>query len=302
MRVEIEASIDRCSTAPGYGRRRMMTADEFGKATDRYLPRLTATAVPFYIYHADHKHLIRLPVGSGVLFGVAERRLILTARHIIDKLTPDDRLVIANHVTGTRFTIAAPKIIRGASPDLDLMLVPLDQGDLEKLQGKSFVGLESLALTEQDDRNVFMLFGYPQELAQQTPNELHALALSAQLMQSPTPSALKGFLPKYHLLLEIEDRHIRDDRGQFATLPELSGISGGGVWRISRQRGGEVDLIHTDALQLMGIETGFYRDHASGRILIKIVSAQALVELLYGLGDDVRDAMARVSAAEALRR
>src|SRR5258705_13308992 len=148
----------------------MMTADEFGRATDRYLPRLTAAAVPLYVYHVDHNHLSRLPVGSGVLFGVAERRFVITARHIIDKLTPYDRLVIANHATSSKFTIAAPKIIRGASADLDLMLVPLDQSELDKLQGKSFVGLESLALTAQDDRNVFMLFGYPQELAQQTPN------------------------------------------------------------------------------------------------------------------------------------
>src|ERR1700682_1577449 len=104
----------------------MMTAEEFGKATDRYLPELTGAAVPFYVYHGDHQHLGRLPVGSGVLFAVAERRFVITARHIIDGLTPDDRLVIANHKANSRFTISAPSIIRASAADLDLMLVPLD--------------------------------------------------------------------------------------------------------------------------------------------------------------------------------
>lgn len=173
----------------------MLTPREFGKLTERFIPRLISTVVPIFVYHSDHRHLRQLPIGTGLLFGVAARRFVITARHVLDGFTAYDQLVLANSTNGTRFTINPREVIRPSDTNLDMMLVPLDALAVEKLAGKEFVGLESLALTDQTDPNVFTLVGYPQDLAHQTPTDLHALCLNAHLSQEGVPIALQAFVP-----------------------------------------------------------------------------------------------------------
>src|SRR2546426_2516704 len=178
-----------------------LTPRDFERACERFESRFLKTAMPLYVHHADHGHLRLLPIGTGFLLAVAERRFLVTARHVIDGFVKNDQLVLTNNITGDRFTTRAPRMFRPTGRAVDFALLPLDDKDVEHLTGMEYVGLGSLALTDQSDPNVFRLIGYPQDLAKDAPQYRTALHVSAHLAQVPVPAALGLFEPDHHLLL-----------------------------------------------------------------------------------------------------
>jgi hypothetical protein len=213
--------------------------------------RLASSVLPAFVSD-DRGRPCRL--GSCVLARVDGNYFAFTAGHVVADSTAPGLWVAPSARTKLR---PLPCLVGFRSPlptHLDVGILPLRASEREQFVGRVFLANYDLDLDDRPDEGMFseyyFVFGFPasNRQAKISHEKRHIDQRSFQLSTFPPPRdiyAKEGLPPEDHLLLEFDPRNIRAG-GSVVNPPKLQGLSGGGMFRISR---------HTGHIQLTAIAT-----------------------------------------------
>jgi len=208
------------------------------------------------------------------LLAVAESRFLVTARHLLDDLHPDDELVLYNAMEGSIFTLTESLYPKNAR--YDVTVLELRFSDIALFEKMRFFSLEDVDVERpRPHKEVYSLIGYPQELApathrdgEQSPLVLNALISSARVHASK-------FEPQHQFLLDNDPLLCRDERWAPSTTPDLHGVSGAPVFQVTK---GDGEILLNERARWVGVECGFFL--VDGHQLIKTTGIEIPLSLI----------------------
>lgn len=188
------------------------------------------------------------PEGSGVLIQVADRHFVITAAHVLDLWGKLSLIVpLAGGMT-VNLTACRAEVTKDTE-HADFAIIPLTEAMAAVLlQSKAFVRLSEMDAAAATPQGMHAVFGYPQELSRiaQRGRLSNALFYPTNLMPLPDID------PELAIAMEIH-AEIEDSDGDRSRLPDLRGISGCGMWRLTIDVD-DADAWSTDRIRLVGIE------------------------------------------------
>jgi hypothetical protein len=265
------------------------------RITDEATPIVAASTVALYGVQNDE------PVqnGSGVLLRIADAGLLISAAHVLDYAT----IHKFPHLIGTtggadlipleRVEVLASGMPASGDRDddpFDIGVVRLQPEVVERLeQHKRFLRLHQIdPLVGQDRGNYYFVYGFPFALAKNDPERHIARVTSLRYGTVAHHDArvdVSGFDPDRDLVLSQPPNGNIDSEGNAVELPRLKGISGCGLWRLSRPEV-QPQRWTTDSVQLVGIEHTVLRNQYIRGTRIAIVN-----RLIWDSYPDLRPAM-----------
>jgi hypothetical protein len=228
-------------------------------------PLLSATTVALFGIQENQP----IQNGSGVLLQIADTYLLLSAAHVLDAMTSHgfDYLIGTGAPSLPMIPLERVEVHSVGMPasgdrdddpfDIAFVRLSADIADGLLRSGKRFLRLSQ---TDSEDRSDaesgYAVYGFPFSL---TSNDIDRRVASFRAVRYVTDASRneKGesrrYDPDRDILLHANPDDIIDEDGTPVSLPRLKGISGCGIWRLTRSR-------HTDAgwsaddVRLVGIE------------------------------------------------
>lgn len=269
------------------------------------VPDLTVTST---IAIVGAKAPVIRQLGSGTLLAVADLRFVLTAAHVVreasrHKLT----LGISGGQSGCFIAAGGKWIMSTASSSdsaddtYDVALYQLNEDQINRLAGVEYVRVADASFTSDLTNGFFIVTGFPGMWS--TVLDGDEDTMKSKLLQygtyafSGSTSALAGYDPAHHFLLEASPSGLLDHTGEptsfrtrtgfAAQMPtDLRGISGCSVWMIGNLAT-PVGTWEKHAGRIVGIETGVF----SARGAIKATRWNAVTTLMYKAFPNLRPAL-----------
>jgi hypothetical protein len=240
-------------------------------------------------------------LGSGTLFAIADRRFVVTAKHVVSQaMEMESGLLVANQHThtislGGRWISSEDKALD------DIAVFPLGDTELISLGEVDFARAGHYERRTEDVPGLFVQLGFPRIRSNSTslPTELMNLTLQRirGVAYNRATEGLNNFDRQRHFLIDASEAHMRDDSHNPTSMRTLSGyrvpavdgipgMSGGGIWRLGNPN---LPLMswRPDHARLVGVQTSVYKDAAA----IKVTKWSRVMELLAGAFPDLRNAL-----------
>lgn len=252
--------------------------------------------VPFILTLVDHHN--RMRNGSGTLLKIGRHVFIATAAHLIPN-QPSGRLwPLTREIRHQGDGFPAYSSF-GRHPKYDVGYLEVDPEGAETYFGeREYATMEQVAIRGcgREDKSV-ILVGAPAEHAEVTRDSKTTATYKANVMTYWTVPLMPSEWPKVPpdacpadeavdiFLNYPSDGVISIDGEQDATLPDPSGMSGGGVWDQEFNSG---EVWSPAAMKLIGIQS---RWQSEGRYL-RVIQIQHLLHLIYRDYPDIRSDLA----------
>lgn len=168
---------------------------------------------------------------TGVLLGIAGQGFMITAAHDLKAITDNGiPLFVTSPRPGQGGIQLVGELHATEEAVLDVAVVKLNASTKSMLDD---AGATFLRCTDVDQRAtvapaLYFVRGYPHEC------NASPMTLTTVLYQGEQPPANDDFPfdPSSHLLLD-HNRYLRRGRGEEFRSPRISGMSGGGIWRLT---------------------------------------------------------------------
>ena len=198
---------------------------------------------PLYLWDGQGAAII----GTGIPFLLGERGYIVTAAHVLMKLQRGGGLFTVGN--SGFIPLLAEKAAITADPriDIDMGLIGLldEEEAAMNVRYHFTTPADCSVLIEHDARIVHLFMGYPY-----TRNKLPAPSVP-EVRVTPTYLITNRLLdvsslklekkaPEVHFAMSMPKKKVRRFDGSAAGVPEMGGMSGGGVWRVELDRTGQV--------------------------------------------------------------
>lgn len=175
--------------------------------------------------------------GTGLLVAIDSKRYLVSAAHVFDQMENGVFLLLRGRedlpLTNTPIVTEAPHGNGRASDTLDLGFVRLTADEVAALPSESFLALPHQVPQHSDTPKIgYVLYGFRvRDQALDHKRRVYQTKGTRALLQACDESAYKkvGVSPGTHLLLEYDERKIRDSTSQGAP-GSPKGMSGGGAW------------------------------------------------------------------------
>lgn len=195
-------------------------------------------------------------VGTGTLFDVDGRLLLITAGHIFDQIKPED-LVIPSTKTTTLHGIGPYHLYRADIEEIDIAIVELRHPpSIERARdGWHVLTLANIAEPSIDGH--FILTGYPSERVKRKGGLLGGsfLALHTQRLAEPPPGVQKPAASDLDLFFKYGQEAEALD-GSRVAVPKLPGCSGAPVWEYAEPEGMRF-WSAAQCLRVVGIQSSY---------------------------------------------
>lgn len=265
------------------------------RAMALYVPEITIKSTVAIV---GAKASVLRQIGSGTLLAVADMRFVVTAAHVMRQAQKDQLTLGISGAAGGFFTaLTGHCMVTGdGEPNEnydhhDIAVYLLDAHQISKLSSVEYVRLSNVSFNPDLSNCLFVITGFPGIWS--TPLSDDEEVMKSKLLQYGTypytgsTSALEGYYPDHHFLMQASHSQMLDYAGNPATFrtrsgypaqmnTDLGGISGCSVWLI-----GDTSIPITQwsksASKLIGVETAVYRNRGA----IKATRWKAVVSLLY---------------------
>lgn len=220
------------------------------RAVERFAGRLT---VP--VLHECRPEVVD-QVGTGTLFDVEGRLILITAGHIFDQINAED-LVIPSTMTRDLHGIGPYRLYRADHEDIDIAIVELRHPpSIERARrGWRVLSLENV--TEPSNEGRFILTGYPTERLTRVGGLLGGslLTLHTERLAEPPEGVQISAATDVDLFLRYDQTGYTID-GNVAAVPKLPGCSGAPVWEYREPD----DMVFWNAdscLKVVGVQSSY---------------------------------------------
>lgn len=243
-------------------------------------------------------------LGTGSLFQVADERFVVTAGHVVRQAHTYDRTIGISGDSKSLISVHGDWMVSTSDREedpYDVAVFQLPERALARLTQYRFLRISDICLSPESKTGVFTVFGHPGIWATPSrddhePVNLKRLEYTAYSYQGRVRDLL-DYDPKFHLLLDADPEEVTWEDGSPATFTrrngaqaefprDLSGISGGPVWRI-----GDLSVPVTEwgrsATGLVGIETGVYQPSR----VIRVTRWAAVTTLIHSAFPQLRHAI-----------
>ena len=208
-----------------------------------------------------------IPRGTGTLFEVGDRQLVVTAKHLFDELEPDDleRFCVPEGPRGGIFTVGNCDLHRPKEGHVDIAFLEFKEREtIERMRtGWRFLTMENVA--DASPTGDFVLTGYPEPFTIREGSSIvgglasvytQRIAVPADLPFSAAP-IIEGLNDLFFAYTETATL------GDGTTIPSpvLLGASGGSLWEYCESPR-EQPLWNPDqAVKVVGVQASYRRDH-----------------------------------------
>lgn len=224
-----------------------------------------------------HDGMKPLEHGTGMLLGLEEGPVIVTAAHVI-KPFKREQLQFLTTERPSNF-LAAPtrlEFLGGETfGELDLGFLQPTPMSVRLLDEKKCIRLEELDVFPTDlSSDLAICFGLPEAIHQVQGHNIHCYNTFTYLTNIPDEFDWNGEdKPSNSIFMEYPKAVEDVFTGRWEDLPEPYGMSGGGMWRVTFKCDG---LWTLDQVRLIGINTEFY----AAERFIRANRVEALLEFL----------------------
>lgn len=181
--------------------------------------------------------------GSGFFLNIADKYFLITAAHVLDEISNYTILIAGSKsqylqtLEGIIWTSKSPTGNRN-DDQIDIGIVELSHSFAKSLGLDIFINLSRADLEDTGKNNsVYIATGYPANRNKHITRKGNPVTRQAFCYTSDLlPTTNLGDLNLHrgsHLLIGFNKRHSRDLTGKDVTAPNLEGMSGGPVWRMS---------------------------------------------------------------------
>jgi len=153
---------------------------------------------------------------------------------------------------------------RDVDTGFDAGILELSRAEVENLCGHKFIGMTSHTNRDNFDEDLYLLLGFPIELATENVFDGKRLGSIQPLWFATTPyldecANFQNFRRDRHILLQCRRSSAVHISGEHVRLPaSLEGISGCSIWKTNLV-GAPADRWTPAMAEVIGIETGEYR-------------------------------------------
>jgi hypothetical protein len=182
------------------------------------------------------------PIGSAVFLRVNQTSFVVTAAHVQDTSQRADLYVGGSKLLALegRYLVSSTPATGGRDEDqIDLAIMPLSAQQLEALGPTAFVDIKATCPAHRNNPipvtgTYYLVSGFP---VSKQPTRLPTDTLDGQpvyLAAKALPEeaiVARGLDPRHHILLEYDKEAVWGPGGS-KVGPDLTGMSGGGIWAI----------------------------------------------------------------------
>lgn len=212
-----------------------------------------ATVPLFHAIGEDADHL-----ATGTFVAVGEKRILLTARHILDDCNPE-KIAIAQSPQGsdlwTLGNLLVHKPIDLPGTDIDVIGIEiLDRRTIDVVEAGWHV-VDMAIGGEADPSKEFILIGFPSATLRKKEMQItgRPTSLITALMHDIPADATPPAHPTLDLFLQLP-REAIGPAGEIIDIPPIRGMSGCAIWQLRETGDGE--LWSPDrALRLVGVQS-----------------------------------------------
>jgi hypothetical protein len=203
------------------------------KRTRESIDRLETHVTP--VFHVDDDARLQ-PAGSGVFARLGDRAYLISAAHVLDHC---DEGVFVPTRTGPIEPLDNPTIVTGRPPGtsreddrFDVGFVRLTPSEADDIGWERMVDLEAGGEPMLIETTFFAVLGYPLRDHLATGGVMRgALTSFTTGLADDVAHQWAGLDERSHLLLRFARRDIATKKSHGAP-PDMTGLSGGGVWPI----------------------------------------------------------------------
>jgi hypothetical protein len=232
--------------------------------TDKIMDAVDVHIGPYQVGLLLHGNNGEVDCGSGVCIELKSRFFVATAGHNLVGYSDDQIFIVTDRGPRNKHTpfVERSPLADEPSPTPDLGYIELAPEVASSLR-KSFLPIDRLKPGRGHSEDLFYyLKGFPSELVprQLALNREYQLQAMGFFIPSVDPSKCHLELdPDVAILLDYRESTIQLSTGDRIDSPNPHGLSGGGIWGLPRtiSRDG---LWTPDITELLGIETGWFRD------------------------------------------
>lgn len=242
-------------------------------------------------------------IGTGTLLAVADAKFVVTAAHVLLKANEQELTVAISGGMGGTFTALTARdwIITADDQNndqIDIALYQLDEREIDRLKTSEFIRIGDVCFDRDFSNAYFVVCGYPAMWS--TTSHSADDEMKAKLLQYGTyafkgsVSALAGFNPDRHILLDGAPENLLDENGDAARIrtrsgypasfpQDLSGVSGSSIWRIGDTNIPISEWQANDA-RIVAVQTGIYTSNGT----IKATRWNSVASLLHAAFPELR--------------
>ena len=191
---------------------------------------------------------------TGVLLSVADLDFLVTASHDLEKfLNAGIPLYVTSPRKGDGGIPISGRVHGTAENILDVAVFKLDASTSQQIRS---AGGKFLRQTDTDIQTIpipghYLIRGYPLEM------KGNPIRFSTVLYSGPKPASSEyPFDPHFHLLLDHSGQIILND-GTSKSSPNVKGMSGCGIWRITSRPESEWGNVTKNERKLVAIQTSY---------------------------------------------
>lgn len=177
---------------------------------------------------------------TGILFQIANKHFLITASHDLAQIASQKvPLFLAPDVPGLPAIPIGARMLGTESNVIDIAVFELWDSVVEKMvPGRKFLRMSDLDHQAKNEEGLYVAMGYPHQFTRPDDklNRIHIgiLQYLAYLYSGDAPTEPEyPYNPDVHLLL----RHVADGHnteGIPLSSPRISGMSGCGIWRLTK--------------------------------------------------------------------
>jgi len=179
-------------------------------------------------------------IGSGILFGVGHERFLITAAHVLD-----ENKITALYLPGNSELVELAGQSRVSKPPQNKRELDHLDTAFVRLSGEIVSRLNSVywflppQLADMNDVSIpgkhYMFTGYPHKAV----GPVYGTRKIAAQLHSFTDRAAEvakyaevDATPAANIVINFDEKRVKDEKGRTVTPKERQGMSGGGVWNI----------------------------------------------------------------------
>lgn len=236
----------------------IMEDDQFlARVREALVPMLWDTAIPLIAQQGDalRQH------GTGTLLRIAERRFLVSARHVFTDVAKVGAALFAHNKPRTQptFLTLRGKLVHACSQGedrIDLGILELQPADAQSLSNYRAITLAEIDQRQDTSDDLYLWAGYPCKMATAGKAGGRGIGLT-RMFASTYPYrgavSLEKYDPEQHILLDARRDYAEVVLGEGEQPDSLVGISGTSIWKTNATRVGrdkwEPSLVRVSAVQ-----------------------------------------------------
>jgi hypothetical protein len=198
---------------------------------------------------------------TGVLFRIEESHFLITAAHYVEGMAVGRTPIwLPPSTRGTPPISLGGRVVGAEQEAIDIAVIQLDAAVVAALvPARTFIGLSDMDLSRAPTTGLFVILGYPGSYStvdfQQGKVRTRLLRYTASIYDGEV-ATFPMYDPNIHVLLSHQFLG-HDTEGQPLMAPAMEGMSGGGIWRLTKLKSGWGKNWKPEDIQLVGIQNQY---------------------------------------------